>query len=328
MKIRLIPLLVLPLLAAPVFAQQAVREKPQNPYANFPPIPPLTMYDEVLGFRAEIEGMIAKAKPTSTRSDSLVALVERLVAAWERYGNFMDREHGDFPNMSRNRPYWLITTDDAADTLTSRLGPVLATFIKQNPEEMLGIVRAEWELGIEQLGVPQNKLYGFQFVELARRGSIFRKALEAKHPDFKPEARDAYLRFLWDTYQFYAQLHKSWYDRNALRVSQEDWIVYRSKGRCKETKWKMVTALTAVGVDTSTMNPMTDKFMHRLLLVDPECGDTLDFVMPLPHYRLMEKELEKLTDAQRDSLLEGLSKDLIERGKRQGATSKPGAGKR
>ena len=28
----------------------------------------------------------------------------RLVAAWERYGDFMDREHGDFPNMSRGPP--------------------------------------------------------------------------------------------------------------------------------------------------------------------------------------------------------------------------------
>ena len=46
--------------------------------------------------------------------------------------------------------------------------------------------------------------------------------------------------------------------------------------------------------------------MHRLLLVDPGCQDTLDFVMPLPHYRLMEKELERLTAAQKGQPAEGL----------------------
>jgi hypothetical protein len=320
MKARAILLTILLLAAGSAWAQQVVRERPQSPYANFPPIPPLVMYQEVLGFRSEIEGMIATAKPTIARSDSLVALIDRLVTAWDRYGDFMDREHGDFPNMSRNRPYWLIATDDAADTLTTRMGSVLASYVKANPQEKLGAVRVEWEIGVEQLGVPRSKLFGFQFVELSRRGAVLRKVLEEKYPADKADARDAYLRFLWDTYQFYAQLHSTWFDRNTLRIAQEDWIVYRSKGSCKETKWKMITALTAVGVDTSNFDPMSDKFMHRLLLFDPDCGDTLDFVMPLPHYRLMEKELARLTPAQQDSLMKGISKEMIERGK-----SRPGA---
>lgn len=325
---RLILLGFLPLLAAAALAQQAVRERPQSKYSDFPPLPPLTMYGEVDGFRSEIEGMIASAKPTITRSDSLIALIGRMVTAWDRYGDFMDREHGDFPNMSRNRPYWLITTDDAADTLATRLGPLLRGYVKAHPNEMLGLARADWELAVDQLGVPRSKLFGFQFVELARRGAVLRATIEEKHPDARAEARDAYLRFLWDIYQFYEQMHSTWFDRNSMRVAQEDWIIYRTKSRCKETKWQLVTALTAVGVDTSHYDPMTDKIMHRLLFVDPECQDTLDFIVPLPHYRLMERELDRLTPAQKDSLMRGASQQMIERGKRGAEGKAPGGGTR
>jgi hypothetical protein len=328
MKLHLLPLWLLPLIAAAALPQQPVRPRPATPYSDFPPIPPLTMYGEVLGFRSGIEETIARAKPALTRSDSLVAVIGRLVGAWDRYGDYMDREHGDFPNMSRGRPYWFITTDDAADTLTTRIGPLLAAYVKAHPDEMLGMARAEWELGVDQLGVPRNKLFGFQFVELARRGTVLRNAVEQKYPEAKAEVRDAYLRFLWDLYQFYVQLHSTWFDRNSLRVAQEDWVVYRTKSRCKETKWQSVVALTAVGVDTSNYDPMSDKFMHRLLLVDPGCQDTLDFVMPLPHYRLMEREVSNLSPAQRDSLMKGYSEELIGRGKQGGAAPVTGGGQR
>jgi hypothetical protein len=325
MRFRLVPVSVLWLVATVAFAQPAAEKKPRNLDETFPPIPPLTMYAEVLGFRSEIEGMIASAKPTITRSDSLTALIDRLVAAWDRYGDFMDREHGDFPNMSRNRPYWLITTDDAADTLTSRLGPILSGYVKAHPQERLGTVRVEWEVGVQQLGTPRDRLFGFQFVELARRGSTLRAALEEKHPEAKDEARDAYLRFLWDTYQFYAQLHSSWFNRNGMRIAEESWVIRRSKGLCEETSWTMVTSLTAIGVDTTSSDPMTDKFMHRLLLVDQKCGDTLDFVMPLPHFRLMEKELARLTPAQKDSVMRGVTREMIERGKDSGVVPQGGS---
>jgi len=48
-------------------------------------------------------------------------------------------------------------------------------------------------------------------------------------PDEREEVCDAYLRFLWDLAQFYRQLRPTWYDRHALNVSKEDWIVYRIK---------------------------------------------------------------------------------------------------
>ncbi len=301
---RWLVILLLFATAIPGMAQQG--DAPLDPYANFPAVPSLTMYGEVLGFRAKVESMISACGRNVTRADSLVPLIDRLVAAWEEYGDYMDREHGDFPNMSRNRPYWLITTDDAADTLADRLIPALRQFTRANPQEMLGPIRAQWEVQSEQLGIPRGKMFGFQLVELARRGAILRREMVETYPGAIADLNDAYLRFLWDLAQFYEQQHGTWYDRHSMRIAQEDWIIHRTRGRCENPKWGLMASFTAVGIDTSSTDYMTDKFMHRLILVDPDCPDTIDFLMPLPHHRLMEAEISRLTDSQRDSLLRGL----------------------
>lgn len=317
-------LLVIFLLAAALPAPAQEPQAPVDPWAEFPPVPPLTMYGEVLGFRARVESMIDAAGVNAARPDTLVSLVDRLVAAWTEYGDFMDREHGDFPNMSRNRPYWLVTTDDAADTLTDRLIPVLRRFAKAHPDDKLGPIRAEWEVKVEQLGIPRGKLFGFQFVELARRGGILRRDMESSYPGARAVVQDAYLRLLWDLGQFYEQQHSTWFDRYSMRVAQEDWIIHRTRARCENPKWQVLASFTAVGVDTSSADYMTDKFMHRLVLVDPECPDTVDFLMPLPHHRLMEREIGALSPGQRDSLMRG----LIRAAELKSGAAKPAEGKR
>ncbi len=298
------------------FAQMPAPVPNDDPNAIFPPIPPIAFYDEVKVFRAEVERDISRIGP-SPNAHAVCSLVDTLVSAFDRYGNRMDREHGDFPNFSRGRPYWLITTDEAADTLTDRLSRVVEAYIRANPTESLGEARAQWEAVADGLGVPRNRLFGFQFVELAKRASGLRQQLEAQRPADVNVLRDANVRFLWDLVQFYQQLHGTWYDRQMMRVADEDWIVHRMVGRCKDPKWQLAFSMTAIGVDTSNADPMSDKFMHRLKLIDPACPETIDFVITLPHYRLMERELEKLTPAQKDSLLRRARNEAISRGSQE-----------
>ncbi|MDM7915354.1 MAG: hypothetical protein ACE15D_14235 [Candidatus Eisenbacteria bacterium] len=322
-------LIVLPA-ATPALAQNGRSVAPNDPFAQFPQVPTLDMYGQVRGFRAEIEQAIARAKPGAHRADSLLALSDRLIAAWDRYGDRIDLEYGDdLPNMRRNRPYWLITTDEAADTLTDRISPLIEAYIKTHPDEKLGPVRAQWEAQAEQLGIPRTRLFGFQFVELARRSGQLRQVLSAANPQEADVVRDANLRFLWDLVQFYRQLHGTWFDRYTMRIAQEDWIVHRTEGRCKDPKWQIAFSLLAIGVDTTNTDPMSDKFMHRIKAVDPECPDTVDFVVPLPHFRLMEQELLKKTDAEKRELLRKVQKYTEEHplptpGKAGGATGKEG----
>jgi hypothetical protein len=283
---------------------------PDAIYANFPMLLELRIYNEILPFRANVEQRIRVAGPRLGTASGVVGLIDSLVTEWDRFGRYLEREHGDFPNMRRDRPYWLLITDDAADTLTDRLGPVLERFVKANPDEKLGEARAQWEIGAENLGSPRSKIFGFQMVELARRARLLRESLLQKRPADAAVIEDANIRFLWDLQQFYRQLHGSWYDRHSMRVAEEDWIVYRTKGICKDPKWQVALSLTAIGVDTSNTDYMSDKFMHRIMVTEPACNETVDFVIPLPHYRLMERELNNMSEEQKQEIIERVQKSV------------------
>ncbi len=313
---RLLAMLILALcFVAPAVGQLPSTENSLE--ANFPPVPPLAFYEEVLKFRAEVEREVALAQPKAADGSVVSELIDTLVQKWDTYGEYMDREHGDFPNMSRGRPYWLITTDEAADTLVDRVGPVIEAYIEAHPEEKVGQIRAEWELAVQKIGVPNNRVFGFQIVELARRGREVRERLEGDYPSQLAEVHDAYLRFLWDLIQFYRQLHATWYDRHSSNVAKEDWIVYRMASNCEDPNWNLLLSFTAIGVDTSNTDPMNDKFMHRLVLVDPACPETVDFVVPLRHYRLMEKELNERSDEERQRIYEQYKQEAIRRAERE-----------
>lgn len=283
---------------------------PDAIYANFPMLLETRIYDEILPFRANVEQRIKVAAPRLTTASGVVALVDSLVGEWDRLGTYLDREYADFPNMKRDRPYWLLVTDDAADTLTDRLIPVLERYVRAHPDELLGEARAEWEVGVSNLGTPRTKIFGFQFVELARRSRLLRASLVERRAADAAVFEDANIRFLWDLGQFYRQLHGSWYDRHSMRVAQEDWIVMRTKGNCKDPKWQMALSLTAIGVDTSKADYMSDKFMHRIMVVEPACKETVDFVVPLPHYRLMERELGNMSEEKRREILQRVEKQI------------------
>jgi len=244
------------LLATPTIGQFTIPDG-MDP-AEFPPVPPLTMYEEVLKFRAEVERHIDELGPRVSDANEVTTLVDTLVSKWIYYGDFIDSEHGHFPNMSRERPYWLITTDEAADTLTDQLGETLEEYVQANPEEKIGLVR-----------------------------------------------------------QFYRQQHSTWYDRYRMEVSKEDWIIHRMKSICDEPEWQLAMSFTAVGIDSGNRDLMNDKFMHRLVLIDAACPETVDFVVPLRHYRLMERELNALSDEERQAVMEGHRKELIDRGQRE-----------
>jgi hypothetical protein len=314
---RPLVLVLILLLVSPAAGQYAPPPESGDMRAMMPPVPPLTMFEEVLALRAQVESRVAAVLPQAARADAVIGLVSSLIQDWDTYGEYMDREHGDFPNMARGRPYWLLTTDEAADTLTDRLAAVVEAYVKANPEEKLGLVRAEWEQAIQGIGVPRSRLYGFQVVDLARKALTILKDLESKHPGETATLQDAYVRFLWDLTELYQQIHATWFDRHALRVSQEDWIIHRLKGRCENPMWQNHLSFTAIGVDTANMDPMNYKFMHRIVLVDPACPETVDFVVPLPHYRKMEKELGTRTAEERQQMLERYQREAEERGSRQ-----------
>jgi hypothetical protein len=311
---RLLLAILLLLMATPTGGQLMV----DRDSADFPPPLPRAMSVEILAFREEVERQVDRMSSRASRGKDVVALIDTLIAKWDFFGEYIEREYGHLPNMTRNRPYWLMTTDDAADTLTDRFGYVLEEYIKANPEEKTGEVRVEWELSTARIGVPLNRIYGFQLVELARRGQVVRRDLEETYPDRLDEVYDAYLRFLWDMTQFYRQLHATWYDRHTLNVSKEDWILYRTVGLCDTMRWRVAMSFTAISIDTTiARDPMKDKFMHRLLLVDDECRDTVDFLVPLPHYRKMELELNERTEEERQRILERHQRELMERGARE-----------
>jgi len=311
---RLLLAILLLFMATPTGGQFMIDRDP----ADFPAPPPPIMNAELLGFRAEVERWVDQMGSRVSQGKEVTALIDTLVARWDYYGDYIEREHGHLPNMSRNRPYWLIMTDDAADTLTDRFGDVLEAYIEANPDENTGQVRVDWELATEKIGVPVNRIYGFQFIELARRGAEVRRRLQDTYPGALDEVYDAYLRFLWDVMQFYRQLHSTWYDRHTLTVSKEDWIVYRTVGLCDTMRWRVAMSFTAISVDTSIARDlMKDKFMHRLVLVDSHCPDTVDFIVPLPHYRKMELELNERSEEERQRLLEKYKRELIERGARE-----------
>jgi hypothetical protein len=295
---------------------------PKDPYANFPFILPLVITDQIFVFRADIEHVIKVAGPGLNQAKGVSDLTDSLVARWDGYGNFMVREHGDFYEMSRGRAYWLIVTDDAADTVTDRLGRVLEAFVKAHPAERLSPVRADWEVAAAKLGIPSNRIFGFQFVELARRGAELRNSFLAAQPGSSEVIYDAYVRFLWDLMQFYRQLHSTWFDRHTMRVAEEDWVVHRLVSPCKNPQWKLLFSLTAIGVDTTNADPMKDRFMHRIVVADPACPDTADFVMPLPHYRLMEQELNKKSDAEKKVILERMMQQ--QQGRPEADPTRPG----
>lgn len=293
-------------------------------YANFPVPIPLVISGEVLTFRSTVESLIAAARPSLHRPEGLIGLSDTLVKAWTALGDRLDSDHGDFPNMARDHAYWLLLTDDAADTLADRFGFVLEGFVRAHPEEMLGIARADWELAAEKLGVPRTRIFGFQIAELMRRGLILLDDLKKSHPNATAVLEDAYIRFLWDNMQFYRQLHATWYDKHTMRVAQEDWIVHRLKGRCPDPKWQPLISLSAVSVDTSRYDPMADKFMHRIAVVDPDCPDTADFIILMPHFRLMEEELSRKSDLEKEGILEQIKERAARRAKPSGGSKTPG----
>ena len=77
-------------------------------------------------------------------------------------------------------------------------------------------------------------------------------------------------------------------------------------------------SFTAISVDTAgPRDLMRDRFAHRLMIIDPVCPDTVDFVVPLPHYRMMEMELKERTEEERQRILERHQRELMERGARE-----------
>ena len=116
-----------------------------------------------------------------------------------------------------------------------------------------------------QLGIPANRIFGFQFVELARRGAELRNQLLVQYPASSGIVHDAYVRFLWDLMQFYRQLHGTWFDKHTMRVAQEDWVVHRLVSTCEKPNWQLLFSLTAIGVDTSNVDPMKEVFWRRSL---------------------------------------------------------------
>jgi hypothetical protein len=110
---------------------------------------------------------------------------------------------------------------------------------------------------------------------------------------------------LWDLTQFYSG-SSTWYDRHTCGSRRR--LGHPPVGQPCKGKWKLLFSL-AIGVDTLNSDPMKDRFMHRIVVADPDCPDTADFVIFLPHYRFMEKELNSKSESEKKEILERLMKE-------------------
>ena len=97
---RVVLVVLLLLAATPTIGQYALF--PRDP-AKFPPSPPETVYEEVLGFRDDLEKLVDGLGPRVSNAEAVVALIDTLVAKWDAYGDYIDKQYGHLPNAPHDR---------------------------------------------------------------------------------------------------------------------------------------------------------------------------------------------------------------------------------
>jgi len=87
---RVVLVVLLLLAATPTIGQYALF--PRDP-AKFPRLR-RDVYEEVLGFRDDLEKLVDGLGPRVSNAEAVVALIDTLVARWDAYGDYIDKQYG------------------------------------------------------------------------------------------------------------------------------------------------------------------------------------------------------------------------------------------
>jgi hypothetical protein len=224
-----------------------------------------------------------------------------------------------------DEPLGLLITDGIADTLSARLHGVLATYVRENPEEKLTVGRQALELAYAQIPMAPGRFLGFHLQHMATlyamQADTILNAPQLEDPD---AVQDGFLRYVWDLSQLYEQMHDGVVARYQCRLRQEDWIVQRARcGKCNHRGLKYRNQMTGLREDTTTVGCKeilysTDtspegirkrfacrSWGHIFEIECPECGDITRFSVPLPDYKKLQlgRALGEIPDSEVEKLV-------------------------
>jgi hypothetical protein len=204
-------------------------------------------------------------------------------------------------------PEGLLVTDGIADTLATRLIPVLRDYVTGVKDEDLGLGRQAFEVAIAGIPVPPGRFLGFHFQHMALLYTTQADTVLKMAPaEYHGGVYDGVLRRLWDVAQLYEQVHKTAAEKYFSCVTQEDWMVQRMRcAKCQHRGLRFQDQRMGLREDTtgackeilvSTDNSpegIKAKFGCRAYgnifdAICPECSTKVHFTVPLPYYRELQ----------------------------------------
>ncbi len=207
-------------------------------------------------------------------------------------------------------PEGLLVTDGIADTLATRLCPVLHDYVGKVPDEELGPGRQAMELAAANIPVPPGRFLGFHFQHMA---SLYAEQadtiLKVAPVEYHSGVYDGFLRRLWDLAQLYDQFHKSSAEKYFSTITQEDWIAQRMRcTKCQHRGFRFKDQRMGLREDTtgvckevliSTDNSpdgIRAKFGcraygHIFDAVCPQCSTVVHFTVPQPFYHDLQLQI-------------------------------------
>ncbi len=200
-------------------------------------------------------------------------------------------------------PEGLLVTDGIADTLATRLVPVIRDYVSRVTQEDLGPGRQALEVAVANIPVPPGRFLGFHFQHMAFLYTAQVDTIVSVAPAaYLDGVYDGYLRRLWDLAQLYEQVHKTAAEKYFSRITQEDWIVQRMRcTKCDHRGLRFKDQRMGLREDTTGTCPevliSTDNskegikakfdcraYGHVFDAVCPKCSTEVHFNVPLPFY--------------------------------------------
>jgi hypothetical protein len=231
-------------------------------------------------------------RPVAADRAQLFLAIESLL---RQHGRFAERVSTTYP---RNQCEWLLITDAVSDTLTEALAPLLHSYHRAHPDEILSQGRQMLELALMRIAGPPPRMLGFHVVLLGN--FLCSKAdslLSAQATTDTAGLQDGVLRTLEDYCQLYEQVHADPISVFESRENEEDWIIARMEDNCGNKgsgTWQIAQQWMAVVDRDSTVTPPVDLYAHEIHLKPVKCpGDTLVIYIDLPNYHDVQLEVAK-----------------------------------
>lgn len=227
-------------------------------------------------------------------------LYQQVVRAFAQHRRFSDRVA--LQNYPKDQFEWLLITDTVADTLASRLHPILQSYGAKQPEEILTDGRQRLELEYARIPGPPSRMLGLH-VNILGQWAISKadSLLASGVTQDRVALEDGVLRYIKEWCYLYNESHKDVIEVFESRKFQEDWIIGRLRDRCgNQGTWKLKEQYMAMVGWDSTTTPPTEVFAHEFHLEALKCeGDTRVIWVDLPNFEEVQLEAMRRAPAQR-----------------------------